>query len=427
MKRWWQLCALAPAIMVAGAAINFGLCFKPLDWLAFRGWEVAIPEHPTAIGPFEPNRAIHIKRGYGDLAAIGNIRDMRQYREEEFSVDEFGFRNASNPHSLNPAGFVVGDSFTAGAGISDADTLPAQLTADANEFFYNAGALTASLTAAEAASSILHLTSGTVVYQLLERSARQAPPLVSELTADYHPRPDSAGAVNQTGLMYDVHRAAQLFVSDHSPTIIVSEKFVKNLQDGFWIPNTYGKGAVRGKLRNGDDILFYPEDFSTVGDIDQLSSAWSSYLTAFQRRMKEQNLTLVVLLVPNKATVYGPLTVMRNTEFPGDALLERLEAKLRTAGVPVLNLTPVFRAAAARELPQHEYLYWRDDTHWNPRGVRLAADALWDAIRTTQADSATSPMPLADGPVDGNRAKNKKKKNGAAHSNVFAYDGGRPD
>ena len=414
MKRWWQLCSLAPAIMLLGAVINFGLCFKPLDWLAFRGWDVAIPENPAGVGPFEPNRDIHIQRAYGDLAAIGNRKDMRQYREERFGVDEFGFRRVPNQRLLHSAGFAVGDSFTAGAGVSDSQTLPAQLTARADGLYYNAGALSASFAAAEAASSILHLSSGTVVYQLLERSARQNPPPISELTADPHSMQNGPRAAKQTSFVFQVQRAAQLFVSDHSPAIILSGKFVKSLEDGFWIPNAYSKGAVRGRLQNGDDILFYPEDFATMGNINQLSSAWCSYLAAFRRRMAQQNIAMVVLLVPNKATVYGPLTDMRQTDFRGAELLEQLEKDLHAAGVPVLNLTPLFRAAAVRELPQHGYLYWRDDTHWNPHGIQLAADALWNVIQETRAPSEPNPTASQAVSLDKKRATTRKTppKNG---------------
>jgi hypothetical protein len=93
----------------------------------------------------------------------------------------------------------------------------------------------------------------------------------------------------------------------------------------------------------------------------------------------------VVLLVPNKYTVYGPLTVGSPGAAEGGRLLAGIADRLRDSGVPGVDVTPLFAAQAAAGLPRHEYLYWRDDTHWNARGIRLAADAIWQEVRSTPA------------------------------------------
>ena len=54
-------------------------------------------------------------------------------------------------------------------------------------------------------------------------------------------------------------------------------------------------------------------------------------------------------------------------------MLAAIAQGLDAAGVPVVNLMPVFQEATARG----ERLYWRDDTHWNDAGIRLAAEELW--------------------------------------------------
>ncbi|HOO22031.1 MAG TPA: hypothetical protein PL011_11660, partial [Kiritimatiellia bacterium] len=57
-------------------------------------------------------------------------------------------------------------------------------------------------------------------------------------------------------------------------------------------------------------------------------------------------------------------------------LLAAIAAGLSEAGVPVVNLMPVFREAT--EAGQR--LYWRDDTHWNDAGIALAAEELWRKV-----------------------------------------------
>ncbi len=56
--------------------------------------------------------------------------------------------------------------------------------------------------------------------------------------------------------------------------------------------------------------------------------------------------------------------------------LERLERSLREAGIEVVNLKAVYGELARRELARGSYLYWRDDTHWTGRAMRVAAEEL---------------------------------------------------
>jgi len=380
LKQWCQLGFLCPAVMAAAAALNFALSFKSLDWLAFRTWEAAVSvECPSGIGPFEPDQVYRKDRAYGDLANIGNMADMRQYRREEFTVDRFGFRNDRPLKDVHPVGFVIGDSFTAGAGISDDDTLPEQLTRDAGGFFYNAGAVTGDLAKAEVVSSTLHLSKGTVVYELLERTARNGP---SSLEAR---KPDCA---EQFWASTKVARAATLFASDHSPGVLLSRKFVKAVENDYWQPNPYRLEVARRKLQNGQEVLFYRYDMRPLRDEQKLTTEWRSYFEDLRQRMARRNLQLVVLVVPDKYTVYGPLLEERPGDSGGERLLAAIEQELRKTDIPVVNLTQKFRAAAAEVLSRNQYIYWRDDTHWNPLGIKLAAASLWSELQ--QARPVTS-------------------------------------
>ena len=413
MKRWWQLGSLVPAIMIAAALVNFGLCFKSLDWLAFRTWEAAaIVEHPSGIGPFEPGSIILKEHAYGDLAGLGNMKDMREYRREEFRVDQFGFRNSHAEQASNPVGFVVGDSFTVGAEVLDSETLPAQLTRDAGGYYYNAGGKVEggldSLARAQAVSSILHLSSGTLVYQLLERSARRDPPAISQITEEHQSAPIDPRSIGEKIRTTLVTRAVNLFVSDHSPGIRLSRRLVKRPEDDLWLPNTGTKYVIRRRLQNGEEILFYTEDLEPTGDINELASAWRSYITAFSGRMAERNITVIVLLVPNKYTVYGPLTDAHTRDSGGEQFLSGFEKELRAAGIPVLNLTPLFRTSAAQGLPRREYLYWRDDTHWNAQGIKLAADALWSELQKGRIRNGNTEPAVAEGLTHSGIRRNRK-------------------
>jgi hypothetical protein len=99
-----------------------------------------------------------------------------------------------------------------------------------------------------------------------------------------------------------------------------------------------------------------------------------------------------VVLVPSKYRVLEPLC-----RFPEGSPLARRERNLSPfpaflaewsdrSGIPVLDLTgPLQAAARAGEIPW----FW-GDTHWNPTGHRIAANALasWDPVRGSVGGAA---------------------------------------
>jgi hypothetical protein len=73
----------------------------------------------------------------------------------------------------------------------------------------------------------------------------------------------------------------------------------------------------------------------------------------------------------------GPLLAEPLPSADGAArFLDDLAADLRSRGVNTVSLVGPLRQAAASGLGRGEYIYWRDDTHWNPRGIRIAAEAI---------------------------------------------------
>jgi len=389
MSSWWKLGKIAPAIMVSVAAANFVLCFCSRDWLAFRTWEVATSvESPGGAGPFQPEQRIEIERAYGDLAGLGNLRKFREYRREEFQTDRFGFRNAGLDARKEFAGFVIGDSFVAGGALSDSDTLAVRLSRKAGVQFYNAGGDKACLANAEAASSILKLSSGVAIYVLLERTALSVPGQISDSRADCIPARAANRARWQVPAVFPGNQQAELFLSDHSPGVILSRNIVKELQNDVWVPNPYASAVIPRKLENGDGMLFYPEEFAKPGNPALVAEKWRTFLAEFSARLAKNNVRTVVVLVPNKATVYGGMLQPGFDDFHGGELLDQIETELRRAGISAVNLTKVFQSAARDRVANRDYIYWRDDTHWNPEGVQIAADSIWADLREMAIPSA---------------------------------------
>jgi len=97
-----------------------------------------------------------------------------------------------------------------------------------------------------------------------------------------------------------------------------------------------------------------------------------------------------VFFIPTKYRVYQRWIEQRpdrSLSEPAPALIE-LRRHFTPLHVPVVDLTPALRQAAATALAAGEFVYWRDDSHWNARGVEAAAAGV---VRFLKAESAGRP------------------------------------
>jgi len=109
-----------------------------------------------------------------------------------------------------------------------------------------------------------------------------------------------------------------------------------------------------------------------------------SAIVAFRDQLATRGIRLLVVPVPGKASVYPDMLSARAA--PADprvhAHTQELIASLRTAGVEVVDLFAAFADARAREAHTGgAQLYLPRDTHWTPRGLRLAAATVARQIR----------------------------------------------
>lgn len=109
-----------------------------------------------------------------------------------------------------------------------------------------------------------------------------------------------------------------------------------------------------------------PVDFVAVSNIAET-------VARVAEMCRNRGSELVVVLIPDKERVY--VERLPNAAGEGQvapSILGALESLLESRNVKAVNLLPIFRAHALRG----EALYWRDDTHWNSRGIELAVESL---------------------------------------------------
>lgn len=137
-------------------------------------------------------------------------------------------------------------------------------------------------------------------------------------------------------------------------------------------------------------MLFYGENLRVLPLLTAETDAPPVVRTvmAVAEGLRERGMALVVLLVPEKEQIHlQALPLERQQALAnGLELLTAIAEGLESNGVPVVNLLPVFQAATARG----QRLYWRDDTHWNDAGIRLAAEELWRVVEPLLAETQKS-------------------------------------
>lgn len=369
-----KLSRLLPGVLVTLCLTDIGLRFMPLEPLCFQAWEcMARFQEPGSI--FQKNAQFRSATTHGNLSNMGNLRDQRQYRPQVFTTDAYGFRNAWNSSTQMFRGILVGDSFAAGYGVSDEETLSAQLLDVAGVHVYNAGGPYAYLATVRRMQARLALTRGFVLVLLTEN----VPVSVFREAERADMRPGARFTLLRRAFGQenaDRLRSTARGLWYTSPLRILTEKAFLRLSNDRILPNTYADRVVRRELSNGDTMLFFlpdVEEFHRARRVEQTVG----YLVGLTDRIRESGLDVAVVLAPSKYTVYHPfLEGPRAT--PGDARhpLARVEATLRRSGIAALDLTPAFRREAEARLAEKSYLYWLDDTHWNRRGVRLAAELI---------------------------------------------------
>jgi catechol 2,3-dioxygenase-like lactoylglutathione lyase family enzyme len=89
----------------------------------------------------------------------------------------------------------------------------------------------------------------------------------------------------------------------------------------------------------------------------------------------------LMVFMPTKYRVYGSLAASGRKPLPSSPSSTFMRELARDLSIPFLDLTPALVAASEKLLAEGRYTFWRDDTHWNPDGMRAAADAIAEKLR----------------------------------------------
>ncbi|PIZ22679.1 MAG: cell division protein FtsQ [Comamonadaceae bacterium CG_4_10_14_0_8_um_filter_57_29] len=131
-------------------------------------------------------------------------------------------------------------------------------------------------------------------------------------------------------------------------------------------------GGAGDQVRVGkNDFLFLTDELKYEPDGEANLSARAQLLGAAARALKNQQVQLVVALVPDKARVYAQF--LKNGHYPSynESRYSSAIAALNQQEVVAVDLFEPLAQAA-----QHHDVYYLTDTHWNQTGARIAAERI---------------------------------------------------
>ena len=379
-RRLPRLGRVLPLVLLAFATLDIGLRLVPARYFAFRAWE-ALSRYPAPGAPLEASARFESSRTHGDLITMLGLRWLLTHsvrrRSEVFTTDRYGFRNADSVSATGPVDVIaVGSSFTASLGVADQDTFPARIAELSNRKVYNAGGMAPSMRTIDLTRHRLRMANGTVVQELVEIND---PPPTDVLNRPI-PCDGITGSVARVACMAGV-RIEEFRV--YSPL----HAFLRRLR---W---TVSPASAEYRLANGDTLLLRP-DLLTAPPMKRPTESAVRLLRRMADEYRARQLRFILVLVPNKETVYGPLLARPSMPAAAaDDYLTRLERDVRSVGIETVNVAPLLRAFATAHLGDRQYVYLRDDTHWNACGISLAAQAVTATLAPGTVDQPAAKSP----------------------------------
>ena len=295
---------------------------------------------------YRPNVNMTMHSPFSDLQATGNV-GILEPRQIEFVTDSLGFRNR---HDYAGQGlFLVGDSIAMGEG----ETQSCMVT------------------------EVLKARHGLDIYNLAHSGNQPS---------DYLKHAQSFVRINggrpKTVIMlFEGNDFAPLRLTPYRQNAL--RPYVHFFQDSnvyrftYWLyvrafkPETFGKPLVRA-IR-GVPMAFdasYVANATREQPIGDEEMQFSKLFEQLEGRIAH------VFFVPDKYRVYEPLLDGATGKPLPNRNWEYLENQARMHGIPATNLQEVLASAAREALQRGEYVYWRGDTHWNCKGMSVAAQAM---------------------------------------------------
>ncbi len=377
-SRRWGLGRLAPLVLAFWLGLDVLLRFLPYEWFNPHPIDLATAR-PGPHSIFRPNFEGVFGNWKGDAAREANLPSTERRSSYRITTDSLGFRRNPSASPSEPLDvlFLLGRSFLIGAALSDEETLPAAFTRASGLDAYNGAGLN-SLADFDWLLDRLPGRPSTAVLVFLEDDQPGAP-------VSGHPALRRATLFDWLG---KVQRSLLQWWSV-SPLETLSTRLNKLMTNDLILPNEGRLGGRQLRLPDGRPMIFrrYEVRPAQVGRSSDDAERLVDYAEWWRDQLARRGIDSWVLLLPSRYTVYGPWLesgedrqgVLRVEEY-----IRQVSRQLVVRGIKTLNALPIYRASVPKQLETGDLLFYREDNHWNARGVELLAKVLADSILSTR-------------------------------------------
>jgi alginate O-acetyltransferase complex protein AlgJ len=117
------------------------------------------------------------------------------------------------------------------------------------------------------------------------------------------------------------------------------------------------------------------DDFQNLKQFENKKDLFKK-LTILSQYLKSQGITLLIVVAPNKATIYPDRVPSQIKTLPTQSRLDELMTYLKDNDLSVMvDLRPALQAAR-----QNKDVYYKTDTHWNGYGAFVAYKTIINAL-----------------------------------------------
>ena len=329
----------------------------------FRPWELLAKERGDG---FETSQVVRM-REIGDLGYATWVESLQAPRETIFTTDIWGLRNA---RTLDWAPVVVlGDSFTVGSGVSDSETIPSRLEALLGVPVYNYGIPRANSPAYyDRDARFVRRPAEVVVFAPNQRNLK--PGAFASVEGGPRSATLDAGPLTRAA---DELRGMLSVVERDNGLGRAARYLVQGVRYWVW-------GDVPGQLvataDGGPVLLATPEVLDLVRTPEQRGvDAYLQSLVRFSATLETRGTRLVFVPLPDQAHLYPELYPPHvRARFYQPSTLDVVIARARSLGIATIDVRESLHSN------RQPYLYLRDDTHFDARGLEIIAHEISVAV-----------------------------------------------
>jgi lysophospholipase L1-like esterase len=351
MKRFFFkiLLFLSPFLL----AVGIELFILPIDFFTFRVWEAVLIRkiHSISSGHFYPRVELTKLEIAGDLAHHTAFAIPKKVK---WMTDRYGFRK-KDLEGVKPQVVIVGDSNIAGQGLTQEEMLSEVLEEQLKVPVYP------------------YAPVGSINTFLKDSRFKKDPPkvvIVSCIERDITgmPLPKLSQRSERLQSFYEWRDRIRLIRWVQSAGVLLDRLFKMNMLN-----------HIRAKIGNraSMDFYHYPSKFGSMlfveGEAANQEIPHERFqktvetIEAYDRILRETNIRFIFLPIPNKENIYHDF--LPDSRRP--VFLEQLIKELKKRKIETVDTQKAFEDEYRKN---SALLFFLDDSHWNARGVRLAAD-----------------------------------------------------